>query len=127
MNDYSLLEKTPLSYKKEKQDCKYTTIDACTNSCELYQTVNIKSVLQSVSAPQTVQYGGRDMVIQKAVAADKSGAMRVTFYLQLADKVEEEKSYILGNLKIHSYQNEIFFKTTSNSTIVLLQEAILEA
>ena len=67
------------------------------------------------------------MVIQKAVAADKSGAMRVTFYLQLADKVEEEKSYILGNLKIHSYQNERYFKTTSNSTIVLLQEAILEA
>ena len=58
----------------------------------MYQTVNIKSVLQSFSAPQTVQYGDRDMVTQKAVAADKSGAMRVTFYLQLVDKVEEGKS-----------------------------------
>ena len=88
MNDYSLLEKNPLSYKREKQDCKYTTTDACTNSCEMYQTVNIKAVLQSVSEPQTVQYGGREMIIQKAVAADKSEAMGIRFHSQLVDKVE---------------------------------------
>ena len=46
----------------------------------MYQTVNITVVLQSVSEPQTVQYGGREMIIQKAVAADKSGAMGMTFY-----------------------------------------------
>ena len=67
------------------------------------------------------------MVIQKAVAADKSGPMSVTFYLQLVAKVEEGKSYILTSLKIHSYQNERCFKITSNSTVALLEEAILEA
>ena len=66
------------------------------------------------------------MVIQKAVAADKSGPMGVTFYLQLAAKVEEGKSYILTSLKIHSYQNERHFKIISNSTVALLEEAILE-
>ena len=94
MNDFSSLEKTPLSYKREKQDCKYTTIDACTNSCEMYETVDIKAVLQSISEPETVQYGGREMIIQKGVAADKSGAMGITFYSQLVDRVEEGKSYI---------------------------------
>ena len=82
--------------------------------------------MQSVSAAQTVQYGGKDNVIQKAVAADKSGPMGVTFYLQLVAKVEEGKSYILTSLKIHSYQNERHFKITSNSTVALLEEAILE-
>ena len=67
------------------------------------------------------------MVIQKAVAADKSEPMGVTFYLQLVAKVEEGKSYILTSLKIHSYQNERYFKITSNSTVALLEEAILEA
>ena len=67
------------------------------------------------------------MIIQKALAADKSGAMGITFYSQLVDKVEEGKSYILTNLKIHSYQNDRYFKTTSNCTIALLEEAILEA
>ena len=127
INDYSLLGKIPLGYKREKQDYKYTAIDACTNSFEMYQTANIKAVLESVSAPQTFQYQGRYMVIQEAVAADKSGAIGVTFYSQLVDKVEERKSYILTSLKIHSNQNERYFKTTSNSTVVLIEEAILEA
>ena len=87
----------------------------------------IKAVLESVSAPQIVRYRGKYMVIQKAVAADKSGAMGVTFYSQLVDKVEEKNSYILTKLKIHSNQNERHFKTTTNSTVVLLEEAILEA
>ena len=60
----------------------------------MYQTVNITAVLQSISEPQTVQYGGREMIIQKAVSADKSGAMSMTFYSQLVDKVEEGKSCI---------------------------------
>ena len=70
-----------------KQDCQYTNIDACTNSLEMCQTVNIKTVLQSVSLPQEVPYGGKDMVIQKAVTADKSGTVGVTSYSQLVDKV----------------------------------------
>ena len=94
---------------------------------QLHVTCTKPAVLQSVRAPQTVQYGEKDMVIQKAVATDKSGAMSVTFYSQSVDKVGERKSYILTNLKIHSYQNERYFKTTSNSTNVLLEEAILEA
>ena len=51
------------------------------------QTVNIKAVLQSVSVPQAVPYRGKDMVIQKAVTADKSGTVGVTCYSKLADKV----------------------------------------
>ena len=51
------------------------------------QTVNIKAVLQSVSVPQAVPYGGKDMVIQKAVTADKSWTVGVTCYSQLAGKV----------------------------------------
>ena len=70
-----------------KQDYQYTNIDACTNSLEMCQTVNIKTVLQSVSLPQEVAYGGKDMVIQKAVTADKSGTVGVTSYSQLVDKV----------------------------------------
>ena len=70
-----------------KQDYRFTNIDACTNSLEMFQTVNIKTVLQSVSVPQEVPYGGKDMVIQKAVTADKSGTMGVTCYSQLVDKV----------------------------------------
>ena len=117
------MEKIPFSYKSEKQDCKYTIIDTCTNSCEMYQTVYIKAVLQTISTPQTAHYGGKDMVIQKAVAADKIGAIGVTFYSQEV----EGKSYIQTSLKIHFHQNERYFKTTSNSTVVLLAEAILEA
>ena len=56
MNNYSLFGKTPLCYKTEKQDGKYTAIDICTNPCEMHQTVNIKAVLESVSAPQTFKY-----------------------------------------------------------------------
>ena len=81
------LKKNPLSYKREKQDCKYTNIDTCTNSSEMSQTVNIKAVLQSVSVPQAVQYGGKDLVVQKAVTADKSWAVGVACYTQLVDKV----------------------------------------
>ena len=51
------------------------------------QTVNIKAVLQSVSVPQAVQYGGKDLVVQKAVTADKSWAVGVACYTQLVDKV----------------------------------------
>ena len=63
--------------------------------------------MQSVSAPQTVQYGGKEMVIPKAIAPDKSGLMGVTFHLQLVNKVKEGKS--------------------SHSTAQLLEEAVLEA
>ena len=80
MNDYSLKEKIPVSYKREKQDCRYITIDACTNSCEMHQTVNIKAILESASAPHAIQYRQKDKVIQKTVVADKSGAMGLTFY-----------------------------------------------
>ena len=47
------------------------------------QTVNIKAVLQSVSVPRTVQYEGKDMVIQIAVTADKSGTVGITYYSQV--------------------------------------------
>ena len=126
IKDNSLLGKNLLSHKREKQDGKHTTIDVCTNSCEMYQTVNIKAVLENVSAPQTFQYRGKDMVIQMAVAADKSGAMGLKFYSQLIEKVAEGKLYILTSFKIHSNQNERYFKTATNSTVVLLKEAMLE-
>ena len=66
------------------------------------------------------------MVIQKAVADDKSGAVCVAFHSQLVDKVEEGKSYIPISFKIHSNHNERYFKITTSSTVVLLEEAILE-
>ena len=72
----------------------------------MHQTVNIKAVLESVSAPQTFKYQGKYMVIQKAVAAGKSGTTGETFYSQLVYKAEEGKSYILTSFKIHSNQNE---------------------
>ena len=45
VSNYSLLEKNPLIYKREKQDCQSTNIDVCTNSFEMYQTVNIKAMV----------------------------------------------------------------------------------
>lgn len=66
------------------------------------------------------------MVIQKAVAGDKSGVVCLAFHSQLVDKVEEGKSYILISFKIHSNHNERYFKITTSSTVVLLEEAILE-
>lgn len=46
----------------------------------MHQTVNIKAILESASAPHAIQYQRKDKVIQKTVVADKSGAMGVTFY-----------------------------------------------
>ena len=66
------------------------------------------------------------MVIQKAVAGDKSGVVCLAFHSQLVDKVEEGKSYIPISFKIHSNHNERYFKITTSSTVVLLEEAILE-
>ena len=82
-----VIVKKPLSYKTEKQDCKYTNIKGCTNYFEMSQTFNIKAVLQSVSVPQTLQYGGKDMIVQETAAADKSGTVGMGYYSQLVHKV----------------------------------------
>ena len=82
--------------------------------------------LKYFGAPQTVQYGRKDMAIKNEVAANRSGAMCVTFYSRFIDKVQERKSYMPISLKIHSCQSERYFKTTSKSTIVILKEAAQE-
>ena len=82
-----VIVKKPLSYKTEKQDCKYTNIEGFTNYFEMSQTFNIKAVLQSVSVPQTLQYGGKDMIVQETAAADKSGTVDMGYYSQLVHEV----------------------------------------
>ena len=45
-NNKTLLQKTPLNYKKEHHKLPFTTVDKCINRCKIYQTVNIKDVIE---------------------------------------------------------------------------------
>jgi ssDNA-binding replication factor A large subunit len=58
---------------------------------------------------------------RNAVIADNTKAIKITFWQNCVDAVEQEKFYKITNCITTSFNNEIWINTTSNSKITEIE------
>lgn len=50
--------KKPLNYDRSAQKIEYFNIDYRANTCEMYQVINVKTLLKNLKNPETVKLKG---------------------------------------------------------------------
>ena len=75
------------------------------NEVQLYNVVNITGVVYNVSPIEIVEKNKQRISLWKASLKDHTNEISITFFGNLAEKIEEQKTFSLTDLRVSKYMN----------------------
>ena len=92
------------------------------NEAQLYDVVNITGFVYNVSPIEIFEKNEHQIRLRKASLKDYTDEFSITFLGNLAEKVEEETTFFLSDLRVSKYMDIRLLKTTETATATASQE-----
>ena len=118
ITDYSRIEKLEEAKLVVMNEQKITPISMAFAECSLYERINIIAKLSNISPiTDREKEDGSKVLVQTAVAHDKSGSGNITIFADCVDKVVQDKIYKFTHITVGRFKGERLLKTTDVTQI----------
>ena len=87
------------------------------NEAQLYDVVNITGFVYNVSPIEIFEKNEQQISLRKASLKDHTDEISITFFENLAEKVEEQTTFSLTDLRVSKYMNTRLLKTAKTSQL----------
>ena len=115
INDYTSVKEIEITCEKKENKRNFVSAAFVNKEAQLYDALNIIRFVYNVSSIQIVEKNEQQISLRKASLKDHTVEISITFFGNLAEKVPEQTTFSLTDLRVSKYMNTRLLKTTKKS------------
>ena len=117
INYYTSVKEIEPTFEKKEKKCSFVSVAFVNNEAQLYDVVNITGFVYNVSPIEIFEKNEQQISLRKASLKDHTDEISITFFENLAEKVEEQTTFSLTDLRVSKYMNTRLLKTAKTSQL----------